>query len=391
VMATLRTRMTARDIGQKHRAASPLELLFDLTFVVAISLVAGQFAHASEAGHPLDYHGVFAMIFFAIWWAWMNFTWFASAYDTDDVLYRVLVLVQMGGVLVIASGVPAAFEQQDFTITTIGYLIMRVGLVSLWVRAAIEHHDGRSTAVRYAAGIAVVQALWVARLLVQFDWPWWIFLVLAALDLAVPIWAERTGGTAWHPHHIAERYGLFTIILLGESVFASTSAVQAALAEHGGTATLVGIAVCGLVLLFSLWWLYFSESAGEGLQNHRARSYFWGYGHFGIFASLAAIGAALEVTVATTGDDVRLTEAQVGWLLAVPIAVFLVLLWVLHAPMVTRVVVHPHAIVIAAGLIVLVPLAAPMIGVLGELIAITCLLVVLVAVTLLRRPPVVEA
>ena len=85
-------------------------------------------------------------VFFAIWWAWMNFTWFSSAYDTDDVLFRVFTLVQMAGVLVLAAGVPKAFDESDFLVITIGYLIMRIGLIAQWVRAAIEHPDGRVTA-----------------------------------------------------------------------------------------------------------------------------------------------------------------------------------------------------------------------------------------------------
>ena len=76
------------------------------------------------------------MVFFAIWWAWMNFTWFASAYDNDDVLYRLGVFVQIAGVLILAAGVPRAFASASFAIVTLGYAVMRVGLVSLWLRAA---------------------------------------------------------------------------------------------------------------------------------------------------------------------------------------------------------------------------------------------------------------
>ncbi|MFF1876234.1 low temperature requirement protein A, partial [Kitasatospora herbaricolor] len=293
----LRTRMTARDTTESHRVSSPLELLFDLTFVVAIAQVAAQLAAASEEGEILARLGPYCMVFFAIWWAWMNFTWFASAYDTDDVLYRVTTLVQMAGVLVLAAGVPTAFDHGDFTAITIGYLIMRIGLVSQWVRAAIEHPDGRVTALRYAAGITLVQVGWVSRLALPAEWGWWTFLILAALDLSVPLWAERTGKTAWHPHHIAERYGLFTIIVLGESVSASAIGVQKRLADTGVTAALVTIAAAGLVLLFGLWWLYFLEPAAEGLASRRGRSFYWGYGHYFVFAALDALGAGLEFAV----------------------------------------------------------------------------------------------
>ena len=388
-MPVLRARMTARDVTESHRASSPLELLFDLTFVVAIALIASQLAHSIEGGHALETLGPFCMVFFAIWWAWMNFTWFASAYDTDDVLYRVLTLVQMGGVLVLAAGVPAAFEGNDFTAATVGYLIMRIGLVSLWIRAAIQHPEGRLTAIRYAVGITVVQALWVSRLLLPDGGPWWAFVVIALLDLAVPPWAERTGSTAWHAHHIAERYGLFVIILLGESVLASTVGVQASLAA-GLSLDLVIIAGAGLVLLFTLWWLYFSEPAGEGLESRRERSFFWGYGHYGVFASLAAIGAGLEVAVQSTipvGEAEHAAEhhvsAQVvGFAVAIPVTIFIVLLWALHAPLVDRVVIQPLAIAVASALILLLPLAANELGVATTIVGIALVTVVLLVVTL---------
>ena len=384
-MPRLTTRMTARDTREEHRASSPLELLFDLTFVVAIALVAAQLAHGIEGGHVLEELGPYLMVFFAIWWAWMNFTWFASAYDTDDVPYRVLVLLQMGGVLVLAAGVPSAFDDQDFTAVTVGYLIMRVGLVALWIRAGVQHPAGRATAFRYAAGITVVQAMWVTRLAFGDAAPWWLFLVCAVADLGVPLWAERTGTTAWHPHHIAERYGLFTIIVLGESVLAATTGVQASLAGGGLSLDLVVIAVSGLVVLFALWWLYFSEPAGDGLEGHRDLSYLWGYGHFAIFAALGALGAGLEVAVESAGHHVEVDPTVVGYAVATPVAVFLVVLWAAHAPIVERVVIHPLGIALAAAAVLLLPLATDAIGIAGVLAGIAIALVVLLAVTLLGQ------
>jgi len=380
-MPSLITRMTARDTTQAHRASSPLELLFDLVFVVAIAQVAAQLAHAIAEGHVLESLLPYCMVFFAIWWAWMNFTWFASAYDTDDVPYRILVLVQMAGVLILAAGVPSAFSGGGFTAVTIGYLVMRVGLVSLWVRAGLQHPQGRATAFRYAAGISVVQVFWVARLAFPDSSPWW-FLVIALADLSVPLWAERTGTTAWHPHHIAERYGLFTIIVLGESVLASTVGVQDALDGGGLSTDLIVIALSGLTLLFVLWWLYFAEPAGDGLTRRRNLSFVWGYGHYLIFASLAAVGAGLEVAVETAGHHTEVTDQEVSFAVAVPVAVFLVMLWAVHAPIVDRVVINPFAIAVSAAVIVLLPLSAPAIGVAGALVAMVVVLAALLASTL---------
>src|SRR4051812_9237410 len=161
----LHVRMRGRNATEAHRASSPLELLFDLTFVVAISSLAVQLAHGIVAGHASAVLGPYLQVFFAIWWAWMNFTWFASAFDTDDALYRVFTLVQMAGVLVLAAGVPASFEHGDYLAITLGYVIMRVAMVGQWLRAGIEHRESRGPAWRYAGGILLVQLGWVLRLL----------------------------------------------------------------------------------------------------------------------------------------------------------------------------------------------------------------------------------
>ena len=331
--------------------STPLELLFDLTLVVAVSRAAAELAHALAAGHLADAVPHYLMVFFAVWWAWMNFTWFASAYDVDDVPYRLLTLVQMAGVLVLAAGVPAAFEHGDFATVTLGYVIMRLAIVVQWLRAARGDPGHRRTARRYAAGIVVVQLGWALRLLLPPDVGTAVLPVLVLAELGVPLWAERPAMTTWHPHHIAERYGLFTIIVLGECVLAVTAAV--APQADGGLlhADLVLVAGGGLVLLFALWWIYFLTPAAEVLRAERRRSFRWGYGHYGIFAALAALGAGLEVaaeraqghtetagtvsTGAVSGGAVSggaVSDVAVAGAVAVPVAVVLVLIWFLHAP-----------------------------------------------------------
>jgi low temperature requirement protein LtrA len=378
-------RMGGRDAAEEHRASSPLELLFDLVFVVAIASLVLQLAHGFADGH-LDAVGPFMFVFFAIWWAWMNFTWFASAYDTDDALYRILVVIQMAGVLILAAGVPRAFDELDYAGVTVGYLVMRVGLVALWVRAAIEHPERRRTTIRYAAGVSVVQAGWLLRLLLPPEIGIYAFVPLALADLAVPLWAERTGMTPWHPRHIAERYGLFTIILLGEGVLAATNAMQHALSE-GLTAGLVVLGFAGLVLLVGLWWVYFLEPAAEGLQRRRQWSFFWGYGHYLLFAALAAVGAGLEAAIEAVGGHAKLSEIAVAYTIAVPVAAVLLLLWVLHVPLATTAEIPPWLIIPAGVVVLLWPLAVPVIGVTGAVAAIALTVAAVVEVTTAVRKP----
>jgi low temperature requirement protein LtrA len=329
----LRRRMGPRDRDEPDRSATPLELLFDLCFVVAVAQAADRLHHALIEGHVAESVVSYGSVFFAIWWAWINFTWFASAYDTDDVAYRLLTLLQIGGVLLLAAGVPEGFDRQDFTIVTIGYVLMRVAMVAQWLRAAHDHPAGRTTALRYAAGVAVVQLGWIGLLATPMSWRGPGFLLLAGLELAVPVWAERSAQpTAWHPDHIAERYGLFTLIVLGECVLAATATVQAAATGAGGlSASLAVVATSGLVLLFALWWSYFDRPAAEGLRASPRSAFGWGYWHLLVFASLAAVGAGLQVVAETVDHHGSLSDRAAAMTLAVPVALFLVVLGVLHS------------------------------------------------------------
>src|SRR5688572_25561172 len=128
------TRMSGRDPGERHRTATPLELLFDLAFVVSFSQVATQTARYLELGQV----GIAFTIFGAIW-AWINYSWLASAYDTDDIFFRVATLIEMIGVLVFALGIPPVFASiaagahLDNGVIVAGYVIMRFGTVALWL------------------------------------------------------------------------------------------------------------------------------------------------------------------------------------------------------------------------------------------------------------------
>jgi low temperature requirement protein LtrA len=312
--------MGSRDASEEHRASTPLELLYDLCFVVAIGRAASLLHHAISHGDAGYAVVSYVLVFFAIWWAWMNFTWFASAYDNDDVVYRVLVFVQMTGVLILAAGVPRAFEHRDFDIVLVGYLVMRAALVTLWLRAAHHDPEGRTTARRYAAGVSLAMAGWVAVALV--GWPVWAFFVMGAVELLVPVWAERGRmHTPWHPEHIAERYGLFTIIVLGETILSSSVAFQAVIDERTGDVTEVLTAVGALLTVFSMWWIYFAKPAGSRLVSNRI-AFPWGYGHFVVFASAAAVGAGVAVMVDRVTGGAHLTDAAAAAAFTIPVILY---------------------------------------------------------------------
>ncbi|WP_419664719.1 low temperature requirement protein A [Streptomyces sp. 2-1] len=321
--------MLARHAGEEHRAASALELFFDLCFVAAVAQASSAFEHEMVSGHSGRGLLGYALVFFAIWWAWMNFTWFAAAYDTDDVPYRLLTLIQIIGALIVAAGAAEALEHGDFTVITWGYVVMRLAMVSQWLRAACTDRERRRTALRYAVGILVLQVGWLVRLALPVDGGTATFAVLAALELAVPVWAERAEGTTWHPQHIAERYGLFTLIVLGESVMAASLAVGTALDTHKNLGSILPIALGGLLTVFALWWMYFAQDAPRRLRTQKT-AMLWGYGHYVVFAAAAAVGAALAVNVAHVTGSRTLTSVQAAAVYTVPVALFVTCVWLLH-------------------------------------------------------------
>ncbi|MFI5486221.1 low temperature requirement protein A [Micromonospora echinaurantiaca] len=366
--------MTARDRGEEHRAATPLELFFDLCFVVAVAQAATNLHHDLAEDHVGHAVRSYLMVFFAIWWAWMNFTWFASAYDTDDDVYRVTTLVQIAGALILAAGVPRAFTEGDFATITYGYVVMRLALVTQWLRAAAGDPGHRPADVRYAVGVTLVQLGWLVRLLLPDDWRIGSFVVLALADLLVPALAERPGMTTWHPRHIAERYGLFTLIVLGEVVLATSVAIQTGV--DAGDGGLWRLAAAGMVIVFALWWLYFDRAAAAPARL--SASLGWGYGHYLVFAAVAAVGAGLEVVVDHHRHLAHVGGVVVGHTVAVPTAVYLLTVWVL------RVLPRQRGMVVVAfPVTALLVLATPWAPATVYLIA--ALLFVLVAVTVLAR------
>ena len=237
-----RARMAGRDMGEEHRTATPLELLFDLTFVVAFGLAADELAHYLAEDHLKAALIGFGFATFAITWAWINFSWFASAFDTDDWVYRLTTMIQMVGVIVLALGLPAMFESIDAgetvdnRVMVAGYVVMRVAMVFQWGRAARQDPEHRSACVTYIVAIGIAQVGWIAVLVAEMSLAATLVCagILVLVEFAGPYIAEtRKGGTPWHAHHIAERYGLLVIIALGEGIVGTIVTLTAVVGPEG--------------------------------------------------------------------------------------------------------------------------------------------------------------
>ncbi|MBY6210703.1 low temperature requirement protein A [Microbulbifer agarilyticus] len=287
-----------RDKAEAHRAATQLELLFDLVFVIAISAAAHGLGHAIADGHWQEGVIKFLLVFWCVWWPWNLFTWFASSFDNDDVGYRITVMVLMLGALFIAASAPGFFEDRDLRYMFSGYMIMRLAFASLWLRVAWAKHEYRNTALIYAGGQVLMQAYWAWLVFIvprDHDHFTLLFVVGIALEMLIPFLGEKAGTTQWHRHHIVERFGLLNIIVLGEVLLGSKEALSEAI-HSGFWGDYLLVFSCGAVLAFCMWWLYFSVD-GHLASEKLERVFVWAYGHFLIFAGGAAVGAGLVVAV----------------------------------------------------------------------------------------------
>ncbi len=333
--------MSGRDPQEEHRAATPLELLYDLTFVVAFGVAAEQLAHLVTEGHLRSGLIGFAIAVFAICWAWINFSWFASAYDTDDWVFRLATMVQMVGVIILALGLPQVFRSidqghpVDNSVTVAGYVVMRVAMLFLWLRAARQDPPRRRACQTYAVTIGVAQVGWVLLLILADSTVGEFFTrgaLLLLVELVGPVIAERgKGGTPWHAHHVAERYGLLTIITLGEGVIGTVASLSAVVESQGWSRDAVLVAVAGTGLTFGLWWMYFLVPWGDLLHVHRNRALPWGYGHILVFGSIAATGAGLHVAADYIGHEAHIGATATVLTVVVPVAVFVIALLALYS------------------------------------------------------------
>jgi low temperature requirement protein LtrA len=377
--------MSGRDPNEPHRAATPLELLYDLTFVVAFGVAGEQFAHLLAEGHFAAGLAAFGLAIFAICWAWINFSWFASAYDTDDWAFRLATMVQMVGVIILALGLPQVFHSVDEgrpvdnSVTVAGYVVMRVAMLFLWLRAARQDPPRRRACQTYAATIGVAQLGWVLLLMLTdstvgefFAWG----ALLLVIELAGPVIAERRkGGTPWHAHHIAERYGLLTIITLGEGVIGTVASLGAVVESHGWTLDAALVAVAGTGLTFGLWWMYFTVPSAEVLHVHRERLFPWGYGHMLIFGSIAATGAGLHVAAYYIGHEAHIGATATVLTVAAPLAVYVLTLFALYSFLVRAVDSFHLALLAGTAALLVLPV---MLATIGAPMAV-CLVVLMLA------------
>jgi low temperature requirement protein LtrA len=281
-------RSVDREPGERH--ATWVELFFDLVFVVAVAQLSHLISNDPSAKSFLHY----ALLFAPVWFIWVGFTVYADRFDTDDVPHRLAVLAGMVVVAALAVHVDDAFSGGSIPFTLCS-IFARAILVAMNVRAMRAVPAARDFIALYVRGWSVGLLLWVVSLAVPEPGRYVVWGLAVLVEVATPLAAERRVGTVpLHVSHIRERFGLFTIIVLGESMVS----VTAGIAEVDFDLANSVIAVGAFALAASLAWVYF-DRLGTDLVGSTG----YVYAHFVVYLGLAAVGPGTLLAIEAADDS----------------------------------------------------------------------------------------
>ena len=366
---------TLDDQGERH--ATWLELFFDLVFVISIAEVA----HTLEDYRTLaDFLGT-AGLFVAVWWAWVGYTVYADRFDTDDVAHRVLVLAGMLAVIAMALSVHDALHGGSARFA-LAFVAVRGIVLLLNARARRHAAPARPLLNLFLAAFSTGAALWLLSVFVPEPARYVLWGVALVIELSAP-WVGRRQivKAPVHASHLVERFGLFTLIVLGESVV--RVAQGAADVDDWTTATLAA-AGGGFLLVAGLWWLYF-DRLDEGTVRSVLRGLVWNYTHLPLLAGLVSVAVGTEYAIldAAGGQLERSTTAALGGGTALYLLSTVVIGLAVRRGSDRRLSLWlgSAAVCLAVGLVW--PLGLPV----GLLVALDLVLFALVAVESRRLPP----
>lgn len=285
--------------GTEHRSTSMaekkvtwLELFYDLLFVAAVSKASHVLLHVETGTIPLEYLSKFILIFVPIWWAWVGQSVFVNRFGQDIFSHRIFLILQLFFVLIMTASLSVDFDQH--------YVPFLVGYVGLRAMTAIqyltvhknEEDDRKSTAwylgSRFWIGIVI------SSLSLFFD-SWVRYAVLYAgitVDILLPLIGRKyLVKSPINTHHLLERFSLFTLILLGESVVSILAVLQS---SHWTWQSIL-FALLTFLLIIAMWWQYFDNVEKKVDKSIETAGQTIIYGHLFIYISLSMIAASIQL------------------------------------------------------------------------------------------------
>ena len=295
------------------RRASYLELFFDLVFVVAIA----QLAHELELDHSLRGFGMFAALYLPVFLAWQGFSFYADRFDTDDVVFRVVMFTAMLAIAALAIQIPDV-AQGDSTGFVIAYLVLRSLMVGLYLRSYRHVPEARPLIARYAWEYSLAITIWAVSLAFEPPVRYALWGIAIAWELMIPTLARRLfASIPVHASHVPERFALFTIIVLGETI------VVVALGTSGSEWALSAavVAALGFVAAAAIWWVYFGGGGEVTMRRSPAAILVFTHVHIPLLAALTAFSAGIALAIEHASE--ASLDAGTRWALAGGAALYL--------------------------------------------------------------------
>jgi low temperature requirement protein LtrA len=300
---TIATSVSAQGaVAEPERRASWLELFFDLCFVVAV----GAVAHTLHDEPTIEGIALFAALFIPVWWSWMEYAWYATSFPEAGAFNRFGAFAAMLTVLAMATqaGTASHGDPRGFILA---FVVFHAIVVALFLRAARLFPGRHAFSIRYASGFALAAAIWLVSLALPEEIRPWLWIAALAVDLVTPWMAVLTAAErTFDVSHIPERYGLFTIIVLGEAIIA----VARSMSEAQWTPEAVTAAVAGFAIAVVIWWAYFAHPHAELLERGRLASFVWGYGHIVVWMGIAMTGVGIELAIEAAAGGHALADGE---------------------------------------------------------------------------------
>ena len=287
----------------EERRITFLELFYDLVYVVIIAELSHALAtHVSLAGI-----GTFVFLFIIVWWAWFNGAMYHDLHGNNDIRTRVFTFLQMltvAGMAVFAHNAMGE-GSSGFAIT---YAAFHLILTWLWWRTGVHDPYHRPLSQPYSITFLITSGLFILSAFIPAPWRFvlWVLALLTDLSLLALLWNHRNAAMQAEINRVelisssaVERFGLFTIIVLGEVIVGVMSGV----AEHPHLSWLAGgTAFLGMLIAIGLWWVYFDYVSGRPPIPHTRERLWWIYLHLPVTMGIAAVGASILNVVEHAGE-----------------------------------------------------------------------------------------
>ena len=339
--------------SDEERSATWLELFYDLVFVVAVANLGHRLLVETTWETVFGYVG----LFIPLWWAWASYTFYADRYDTNDLGQRVLAVIQMIAIAIMA--VRISGDKGDSTRAfAVANVMAWLPLIGMYIRARRHVEGTRDLVTGYIRGFSIATAIWAISIFVEPPLRYILWAIGQIISMYTPYYYRKIQAKVpLDASHLPERFGLFTILVLGESI----AATVAGLAHEGWETSPTFVAILGVIIASSLWWLYFDNLDGKVVRRRpeQARTWkptVWLFSHLPLAISLVAAGIGTEFLIEHTSEELPSAER---WLVLGGTAAALGAMALLHIATVSdnplrRDTVRARVRLVSAGVLLLI-------------------------------------